>query len=50
MYLLKIHDNTLLSSVPYECEYYSLYVNKVKSVHKTHAQSSKKELLAKGNR
>ena len=50
MYLIKIHDNTLLSPVSNECLYYSLYISKVKTVNKTHAQSCKREMLAKGNR
>ena len=41
MCLLKIHDNVLPSRISNECEHDSLYVSKVKSVNKKHAQSCK---------
>ena len=39
---IKVHDNVLLSRVYNECEHGSLYVSKVKSVNKIHAQSFKR--------
>ena len=39
---IKMHDNVLLSRVYNKSEHGSLYVSKVKSVNKIHAQSCKR--------